>query len=95
MLYGYVLASLTATVANLDVPRTEFQQRLFALIHLMEANKLPKSIQNRAIDSVALLWSVNQGEEIPGVKKMTKDMPHHLMEDIQVRPVFIDTVLYA
>ncbi|GAU96127.1 hypothetical protein RvY_07615-2 [Ramazzottius varieornatus] len=84
VMYGYVLASLTATVANLDVPRTEFQERLFALIRLMDANKLTKNIQNRAIDSVALLWSVNQGEEIPGVKKMTEDMPHHLMEDIQV-----------
>ena len=82
--YGYCLAVLTATIANLDAPRVEFQSRLFGLINYMEYNKLPETVQQRAIESVALLWTTSKGEEIPNVKRMTADMPDHLMEDIQV-----------
>lgn len=85
LMFGYCLAVLTATIANMDAPRVEFQDRLFAMMKFMEYNKLARAVQDRAIDSVALLWTMSNGEEIPGVKSMIADMPEHLMEEIQVR----------
>ncbi|XP_055341879.1 uncharacterized protein LOC129590595 isoform X2 [Paramacrobiotus metropolitanus] len=84
LMYGYCLAVLTATIANMDAPRVEFQDRLFAMMKFMEYNKLARIVQDRAIDSVALLWTMSKGEEIPGVKNMCEDMPEHLTEEIQV-----------
>ncbi|XP_055341339.1 uncharacterized protein LOC129590239 isoform X2 [Paramacrobiotus metropolitanus] len=84
LMYGYCLAVLTATLANLDGPRVEFQERLFALKGFMEYNRMAELVKRRAIDSVALLWTISKGEDIPGVKSMTADLPEHLTEEIQV-----------
>ena len=50
----------------------------------MEYNKMPPAVKKRAIDSVALLWTISKGEDIPGVKTITADLPGHLTEAIQV-----------
>ncbi|OQV13921.1 putative Cyclic nucleotide-gated cation channel subunit A [Hypsibius exemplaris] len=83
LVYGYCIAVLTATLANLDGPRVEFQDRLAALNTFMEYNRMTDSVKNRAVDSVALLWTATRGEDLPGVKSMTFDLPDYLSQMIQ------------
>ena len=83
LVYGYCIAVLTATLANLDGPRVEFQDRLNALKNFMEYNRMTDSVKNRAVDSVALLWTATRGEDVPGVRSMTFDLPDYLSEKIQ------------
>ena len=113
LVYGYAIAVLTATLANLDGPRVEFQDRLFALKNFMEHNKMAETVRNiscsyhlsqgkmkkmmvrvrrfwvlqvkqRAMDSVALLWTISKGEDVPGVKSMTHDLPGSINTPIKL-----------
>ncbi|CAH1786243.1 unnamed protein product [Owenia fusiformis] len=100
LLYGYCLAAIAATLANLDANRVNYQSHIFGVKAFMKENNLNKSIQKRVTKYLSILWQKNRGEYIPGHESIMHDMPVSLQQDIAVEdamstlgkiPLFLDT----
>ncbi|XP_074659484.1 uncharacterized protein LOC141912168 [Tubulanus polymorphus] len=82
LVYGYCVALITATVANLDSPKVIYQERVFALKEYLSARNLAAQLQERVLDYLGLLWDRFKGQYIPGGTSLMYDIPVKLQMDI-------------
>lgn len=77
--YGYVVASAAASLANADVQRSRYQQKLDTINRFLKEQNVTPSLEKRVKGFYEFLWSRNKGVDL---ENLFQGLPISLQADI-------------
>ncbi|MCE9500184.1 MAG: cyclic nucleotide-binding domain-containing protein [Leptospira sp.] len=60
-LYGYVIGSIASLIANRDISKSKFSEKMARLDSFMEYKKIPQDLKNKISDYFIYLWETKRG----------------------------------
>ncbi|XP_074616516.1 uncharacterized protein LOC141875947 [Acropora palmata] len=63
LLFGFILGNVASTLANAEIQRVKYEEKLGAIQAYMSDQSIPKSLQNRVMNFYEFIWNKNRGIE--------------------------------
>ena len=79
--YGYVIGNVTTLVANMDLAKTHYREKMERLAAFMRYRNIPPTLQRRLRDYYAYLWENRLGYDESSV---LADLPDSLRTEVAV-----------
>ena len=79
LLYGTILATVAATIANSDIERTNFGEKFDAIMQFMNDSHMSVEMRKRIIDYYEYLWARSKGIDL---KTLFDDIPSTLQLEL-------------
>jgi voltage-gated potassium channel len=93
-IYGYVIGVMASLIANIDVAKNAFQQKIEQVEAFLRYRKVPRDLQKRVRDYFEYLWRFRRGHEEGAIAdslpaQLWSDIGLHLNRDLLERvPLF-------
>ena len=78
-MYGYIIGNVATLIANLDVARANYQEKMEEINDFLRTKRVPGPLQKRVRDYYAYLWETRKS--ISSVS-ITEELPHTLSMEI-------------
>jgi voltage-gated potassium channel len=78
-MYGYIIGNVATLIANLDVARASYQEKMEEINDFLRTKRVPGPLSKRVRDYYAYLWETRQS--ITSVS-ITEELPHTLSMEI-------------
>jgi voltage-gated potassium channel len=78
-MYGYIIGNVASLIANLDVARANYQEKMEEINDFLRTKRVPNPLQKRVRDYYAYLWETRKS--ISSVS-ITEELPHTLSMEI-------------
>ncbi len=85
--YGYLIGNLASLLANIDLIRTQFREKLDKIMAFVKYNHIPGPLQKKVREYYTHLWEVRRGQDDAGI---LTDLPKSLKTEIALfinRPI--------
>ncbi|XP_044173366.1 LOW QUALITY PROTEIN: uncharacterized protein LOC114949688 [Acropora millepora] len=60
LLFGFILGNVASTLANAEIQRVKYEEKLGAIQAYMSDQSIPKSLQNRVMNFYEFIWNKNR-----------------------------------
>jgi hypothetical protein len=80
-MYGFIIGNVATLIANLDVARATYQDKMEEINEFLRAKQVPAALQSRVRDYYAYLWETRKS--VSSVS-LTEELPHTLAMEIQL-----------
>jgi hypothetical protein len=80
-MYGFIIGNVATLIANLDVARANYQDKMEEINEFLRAKQVPSGLQARVRDYYAYLWETRKS--VSSVS-LTEELPHTLAMEIQL-----------
>ncbi|XP_068721896.1 uncharacterized protein [Montipora capricornis] len=61
LLFGFILGNIASTLANAEIRRVKYEEKLGAIQAHMSDQNIPKALQNRVMNFYDFIWDKNKG----------------------------------
>ncbi|XP_058949071.2 uncharacterized protein [Pocillopora verrucosa] len=61
LLFGFILGNIASTLANAEIRRVKYEEKLDAIQAHMSDQDIPEALQNRVMDFYEFIWNKNKG----------------------------------
>ena len=78
-MYGYIIGNVASLIANLDVARAHYQEKMEEINDFLRTKRVPSPLQSRVRNYYAYLWETQKS--ISSVS-ITEELPHTLSMEI-------------
>ncbi|KXJ13549.1 Cyclic nucleotide-gated channel rod photoreceptor subunit alpha [Exaiptasia diaphana] len=73
LMFGFILGNVASTLANAEIARVKYEDKLGAIEAHMSDQEIPLSLQKRVKNFYEFIWNTNKGVEY---ESLFHDMPH-------------------
>ncbi len=80
-MYGYIIGNMATIIANIDVAKTRFMEKMGEINNYMNTKRIPGDLQKRVRDYYYYLWDIRKG--ISSVNVM-EELPKSLSIEISL-----------
>ena len=77
--YGYLIGNLASILANIDILRTQFRERVDRITAFMNYHRLPEELQGKIRRYYNHLWEARSGQD---AQASLEDLPTSLRDDV-------------
>lgn len=78
-MFGYMIGNIASLLANVDISRTQFQERLEKLSNFMRSRSIPGNLQERIRAYHYYLWDTRRGSD---EEEVLNQLPHNLRVEV-------------
>jgi hypothetical protein len=78
-MYGYIIGNVATLIANLDVARANYQEKMEEINDFLRTKRVPGPLQKRVRDYYAYLWETRKSVSSVSI---TEELPHTLSMEI-------------
>ncbi|OQX29676.1 MAG: hypothetical protein B0D92_02550 [Spirochaeta sp. LUC14_002_19_P3] len=80
-LYGFIIGNIANIIANIDVAKSKFRERMENISTFLQYRNMPKSLQNRITKYYDYLWETRRGYE---ESEILHDLPALLKTEVSL-----------